>query len=738
MNNTPFARTTDLSIGTVDSVSPSQITVAVDVDAPDSIALNSGTPRPFPRVHGYLLISIDDGAIVGQVESILTERTPFPKRRGLRDFGLVDLPYPHRRLRLNPLGTLRRVGGGGFVFRRGAPALPTVGGSVALPTDAQLKAIVESGRDRRVPIGTSPLAGDADVSVDPDRLFGRHLAVLGNTGSGKSCSVAGLIRWSLLSAKGSHVAQQELGDTEAPVDTRDSSRQPTPTRPNARFIVLDPNGEYSKAFADDGEGVEARVFRVDPGVAETALQVPIWLWNSAEWFSFTQASVKTQQPTLLHALRLARDGHVEPAEDRDHEVRRFLRTLVSTIRIEKNAGTPWGQFPKPKSFFEKIDKWRVTLQKEMNVFEGQRKSALSDFVDELESLCTPRKQPRAIFDFELDEIRTLLRLASRAHATFGGNPDDEKPPDVDAPRPFRAESLLRNVEAVAEMLNVSEHVETLLLRMRALLQDARMIPILADGSDIRLDQWLTDYIGADQANDGCLSVIDLSLVPSNVVHIVTTVIARIVFEALQRHVKLFGRVLPTVLVMEEAHTFIKRYADDVENADAATVCCQTFERIAREGRKFGLGLVLSSQRPAELSPTVLSQCNTFLLHRINNDRDQAIIRRLVPDNLSGLLDELPSLPTQTAIVLGWATEIPILLRMLDLPKSQQPRSDDPDFWSVWTGREDRKTDWLAVAEDWQDRNVESGMDGTGGSSEGESEQDGETPGIEELVDGLPF
>ena len=104
-------------------------------------------------------------------------------------------------------------------------------------------------------------------------------------------------------------------------------------------------------------------------------------------------------------------------------------------------------------------------------------------------------------------------------------------------------------------------------------------------------------------------------------------IARIVFEALQRYVKLNGVALPTVLVMEEAHTFIKRYREEVENQDAAGICCQVFERIAREGRKFGLGLVLSSQRPSELSPTVLSQCNTFILHRISNDRDQDLVHR---------------------------------------------------------------------------------------------------------------
>ena len=161
------------------------------------------------------------------------------------------------------------------------------------------------------------------------------------------------------------------------------------------------------------------------------------------------------------------------------------------------------------------------------------------------------------------------------------------------------------------------------------------------------------------------------------------------------------KVLPTVLVMEEAHTFVRRYKDDVENEDAAAICCKVFERIAREGRKFGLGLVLSSQRPSELSPTVLSQCNTFLLHRISNDSDQDLVHRYVPDNLRGLLRDLPILPSQNAILLGWASELPVIVRMKDLPKEQQPQSDDPDFWKVWTGEDTRDADWKHIADIWQ-------------------------------------
>ncbi|AKS43213.1 ATP-binding protein [Wenzhouxiangella marina] len=685
MSQAPFEQAGSLRIGAVEFVSPDEIKVGLDIEAPESVALNAGGPRPFPRVNGYLLIPVDDAFLVGQVEWMTVERSPFPKRRGMQDFGLVDLPYPLRRLRLNPLGTLRRRSpDGAYDFRRGADALPSIGAAVLLPTEKQLCSIVESGERRRVKIGTSPLAGDAEVSIDPNRLFGRHLAVLGNTGSGKSCSVAGLIRWSL------EQASQARGGG----------------RPNARFIVLDPNGEYARAFSG-AEKIKARIFKVNPAEGEKALKVPLWFWNSAEWCSFTQASARTQRPTLMHALRFVRDGQTEPTPDTSHDMRRFLRTMVTTIRIEQNSGGPWGAFPKPKAFFEKLEKWKSGLESDLSSFAGDPQARLQALVAKIEGLCQPRRVQYPHYDFTRDEVRDLLVAASETHSAFGGTDSDIVPADVDAPRPFEGASLLRAVEAAGELLNVSEHVETLLVRIRALLTDTRLKPIMGSEHDVALDEWLSSYIGSDDTDDGCISVIDLSLVPTEVIHVITAVIARITFESLQRYVKLNGVALPTVLVMEEAHTFIKRYKEDVENQDAASICCQVFERIAREGRKFGLGLVLSSQRPSELSPTVLSQCNTFLLHRISNDRDQELVHRLVPDNLRGLLRELPSLPSQNAILLGWASELPVLVKMNELPKSQQPRSDDPEFWGVWIGEDadgnpvSRSSDWAPIADDWQ-------------------------------------
>jgi len=691
MSQSPFEHAGSLRIGTVDFVSPDEIKVAIEIEAPESVALNAGGPRPFPRVNSYVLIPVDDGFLVGQIEWLTVERSPFPKRKGMQDFGLVDLPYPMRKMSLNPLGTLRKMAFKSneeeeYRFQRGADALPSIGTGVLLPTEKQLRSIVESGERKRVKIGTSPLAGNAKVCIDPDRLFGRHLAVLGNTGSGKSCSVAGLIRWSL------EQAQQE-----------------SDSFPNARFIVLDPNGEYTRAFSDSKAPAKARIFKVTPDTesGEFQLQIPLWFWDSAEWCSFTQASSKTQRPTLIQALRVVKDGQTEPAENKSHDTRRFLRTVLSTIQIEKNIGVPWGAFPKPKLFYQKLEKFKLGLEPELDSLSGEELTALDNLVEYIEELCVPRRIQYADFVFTRQEVDKLLELTSSGHSAFGGNEGDNLPVDVDAPHKFKGDSLLRSVESAAEMLNVSVYAETMLIRIRSLLADTRMKSIIGDTEDLSLHEWLSTYIGEDSAKNGCITVIDLSLVPTEVVHIITAVIARVVFEALQRYRQLNTVTLPTVLVMEEAHIFIKRYNMDAENQDVASVCCQVFERIAREGRKFGLGLVLSSQRPSELSQTVLSQCNTFLLHRISNDRDQELVNKLVPDNLRGLLRELPSLPSQNAILLGWASELPVLVKMNDLPQSQQPHSDDPDFWNVWTGKDvdgksvDRNADWKPIADNWQ-------------------------------------
>ena len=713
MNPSPLEYAESLRIGTVEFVSPNEIKALLDIEAPDSIALNTGTPRPFPRVNSYVLIPSDEGYMVGQVEWLTIERSAYPKRRGMQDFGLVDLPYPTRKMSISPLGTLRKTIDpddmeAHYRFRRGADTFPSVGDSVMLPTQQQLRSIVESGDNRRVKIGTSPLAGNADVCVDPDRLFGRHLAVLGNTGSGKSCSVAGLIRWSLEAA-------QQNGKS-----------------PNARFIILDPNGEYSRAFRNDTDKFKPRLFKVEPKIGEMPLHVPLWFWNSSEWGSFTQATGKTQRPLLRRALREVKAGHTSIIDRNDEEkrlsLRRYLSSNLISIKRDLNIGnikteeTKFGfrlkaikedlesksvEYPDYRNHIKEIDqKIEHTLSLTYKTFKDKGTGEIVEYY-------------RA---FAEEQIKEIIASIAILLDDLGGLVYQEGPSE-DVPISFSGLDLADHLQILSEEQGVTQYLDFLIMRIRTMLADTRMKSIISDDKDITLDQWLTDYIGGNQAENGNLTVIDLSLVPSEIIHIITAVIARIVFDALQRYRKLSyeNKVLPTVLVMEEAHTFIKRYKEDAENHDAASVCCQVFERIAREGRKFGLGLLLSSQRPSELSPTVLSQCNTFLIHRISNDRDQDLVHRFVPDNLKGLLRELPLLPSQNAILLGWASELPVLVRMNDLLEEQRPQSDDPDFWNVWINGKTRDVDWKRIADDWQGRTDNTALSETNGNDDTEHE-----------------
>ncbi|MBR9902717.1 MAG: DUF87 domain-containing protein [Gammaproteobacteria bacterium] len=685
MSSLPIEQGEQLRVGTVDYVSPNEIRAILDNDAPDSVALNAGTPRNFPRVNSYVLISCDNGYLVGQIEWLAVERSPYPKQRDIQDFGLVNLPFPQKKISLNPVGTLKRTsvkGVDAFKFQRGSESFPSIGSAILLPTDLQLRSIIESGSNRRVTIGQSPLANNANVAVDPDRLFGRHIAVLGNTGSGKSCSVAGLIQWSL----------------EAAMDLE--------VKPNARFIVLDPNGEYTRALGPATK-FKGRVFKVEAGNNENQLQVPSWFWNSAEWASFTQASPKAQLPLLKRSLRAMRNEEFELETDSNIEIKRFLGNVLVTLKHDKSSGRPFGGYGPAKGFNETMAKW-------IDSFVAYRdrlgNSKLTPVITVMSQYRENRSEQYATLQATVPEIDGIIDKVTLAFQEFGGNEHDLLPKSEDIPLPFEGNNLVAYLEALAQENGSEQYVEYLISRIRTMLSDTRMKPITNDAEQrVDLAKWLENYIGMDGAgeDDSCVSIIDLSLVPNEITHLVTAVISRVIFESLQRYRRLNNKSLPTVLVAEEAHTFIKRYRDDSENQDVAAVCCQVFEKIAREGRKFGLGMVISSQRPSELSPTVLSQCNTFLLHRISNDKDQEQVYKMVPDNLRGLLRELPSLPSQHAILMGWASELPVLVKMKNLTKEQQPHSDDPDFWDVWTRKDEdgnaveRNVDWDEVVKEWR-------------------------------------
>ncbi|MDD4972088.1 MAG: ATP-binding protein [Paludibacter sp.] len=677
----------NLTIGTVESVSPTEIKVLLEIDAPQSVAINTGVPTHFPKINGYVLIPNEQGAIVGVITWIGIEHSSYPKRNGLKDFDLIDLPFPLRKMSITLLGVLKKKQNNTFEIERGVYSFPSVGDNVILPTNNQLLSIVENS-DGKIEIGKAPVAGNASIKVNPDKLFGRHLAVLGNTGSGKSCSVAGLIRWSL---------------EEAEKHKKDDKKNL-----NSRFIILDPNGEYFDSFNDFGEK-KIKKFRIKLDDTETGfeqLKVPAWMWNSQEWINFSQAAPGAQRPLLLQSLVDLKKG--EQLQNSNFvRLNGFLSSSKNTLLVYLTNLPNTSNYGPFLGFCSFLQNTSTDIDFHLQFIPSDN-LPLTDIYDAmnnqfkriLERRKYEYKGETRFNAFTYEDINSLLDSIESVLTLIKNDETDPSLVNPDMPIKFDLDQLIPYLEQLAQNQggNILQFVQMLSLRMKFLFSDERLHGVVQPEKDITLIEWLNSYIGSNNAENGQITIIDLSLIPSDIIHIVVAVLSRLTFEAIQRYRRINKQELPTVLVLEEAHTFLRESSFNNNNSN---LCLETFERIAREGRKFGLSMVLSSQRPSELSQTVLSQCNTFLLHRIVNDRDQDLVRRLVPDSLSGLLKELPILPSRKAILVGWAFPIPVLVEMNFLEKEHRPRSNDPSFWDVWTGNSEREIDWEKVAKDWQ-------------------------------------
>lgn len=671
-------------IGTVEFVSPREIKVLLEINAPQSTAINTGMPQPFPKVNGFVLIPNEMGALIGMISWIGIEYSPYPKRSGYKDFDLIDLPFPLRKLSLAPLGVLKERGGR-LEVDRGVYSYPSVGDVVVIPNQDELRAIVQNkDGGARVRIGTVPTAGNAPLYIDPDRVFGRHIAILGNTGSGKSCSVAGLLRWSLEEARRNVPEEGKL---------------------NSRFIVLDPNGEYGNCFNDLSTVRRFEVVLNADSLDDNQFQlkVPSWMWNSYEWSSIGQASGKTQRPLLRQTLREVRRGGQLGESDNIAPVRRWLVSLLVSLRDFERQGAAIACWPAKDNLGATLQSGSDSLTEFLAEVDGKPKEELKRIISALNGLLMRKAPNKSGYyqAFSLPDIKPIISILEESQSVFG-TLESYQGPDEDSPVFFETEEFVAHLERLALENNVAQYMDFFMMRVRSIIKDPRIASVIETESkaEVTLEAWLNDYIGSDE-DDGSIIIIDLSLLPSEILFVVVSVLSRIIFEAHQRYRKETGEILPSVLVVEEAHNFIKGYETEGDVITARRLCSQSFEKIAKEGRKFGLGLVVSSQRPSELSPTVLSQCNTFLLHRLVNDKDQEMVRRLVPDNLGGLLNELPILPTQKAILLGWAAPIPVVVEMNTLSEDNLPKSKDPEFWDVWTGKRKRVLEWDKISHNWQ-------------------------------------
>ncbi len=218
-----------------------------------------------------------------------------------------------------------------------------------------------------------------------------------------------------------------------------------------------------------------------------------------------------------------------------------------------------------------------------------------------------------------------------------------------------------------------------LARLEAKLEDRRYGFLFKPPEAAQKYNWLAQQVTrllVSPPRKPGIKIVDFSEVPSDVLPVVTGTFARLLYDV--QFWTMPEKRAPFALICDEAHLYlpVREDSDAVEKQALAT-----FERIAKEGRKYGVSIVAVSQRPSDVSRTILSQCNNFMVLRLTNDRDQSVVKRLMPDSMAGLVDSLPLLDTGEALLLGDSVLLPTRIK-LDEPQIP-PDSATRDFWSDW-------------------------------------------------------
>ena len=244
--------------------------------------------------------------------------------------------------------------------------------------------------------------------------------------------------------------------------------------------------------------------------------------------------------------------------------------------------------------------------------------------------------------------------------------------------------------------NKKEHEDynKVLRKLDSLIKDDRLSFMMKswDGGDDPMPSILAQILGDDAA----VKVVDLSGVPNEVAGTASAAVARTLFSVKIWQSVVEREVSPVVLVCEEAHRYVPNSGEAQYEAAQKAI-----RRIAKEGRKYGIGLFLVSQRPSEVEATVLSQCNSWIVLRITNEADRAHVRGVLPDSMAGLTKMLSGLRRQEAIFVGQAAMLPSRIMIRDLDNDQLPKSSDIDFDKGWQTDGMSEQELKTVSERWR-------------------------------------
>lgn len=393
--------------------------------------------------------------------------------------------------------------------------------------------------------------------------------------------------------------------------------------PSSRIIMLDIHGEYGRALGD-----KANIYKINtgnlPDSKKKELYIPFWALNFDELceVSFGKFDNEKDKNIVLERIQQSKlnslENHPRKGVSKD--------TLSVDTPIPFSINHLWHEF---------------YIETFATYYRGRNGNLIDNLAYELDS--------------EGNELK--------------GIPGKGIPPVF---KNIVTEAGEEKINYLPSSLNIGKQLQLLGAKLRIprydfIFKPGDWTPDETGKVSEDLDSLIKGWIGSDKP----VTILDLSGVPADILLTIIGVLLRIIYEVLfwSRKLSQGGRHRPLLLVMEEAHLYL--------NDEYKSMASKIVQRIIKEGRKYGIGAMIVSQRPSEINSTILSQCGTFFALRLNNSSDRGHIASAISDNLEGLTSMLPILRTGEAIILGESVKLPMRTLIQAPPKDRRPDSQDP-------------------------------------------------------------
>ena len=623
------------SIGKLTSVSQRGIIAEIYSGLGNYISTNDGV-RFVGEVGSYVSIYDVNRTIIGEITGV--EEKP--------QFKNAELNKPNSS-RLATINLVGEIVSERFYF--GVSKMPLVFSDVNIISQNDLRIMLEVTDDETVvdkengktraellKLGTSVIFPDYSVKVNIDKFFGFHFAVFGNTGAGKSNTIATIM--------------QEI------------FRKKDYAAKGAKFVFIDSNGEYAKAFSEISqvnETVQAKEFVAsDDDLVDNRLQIPVWALSADDWAILLHASEKTQIPILKRAIDIAKSFFDETTSNTDVRNHILASSLVGVFCSSDSS---------PSKGDKLISILSTFMTDEISLDTQVGKVQYQDGRERKETDGTLRAAIKVGFGNMLSPETVIKYLQKFIKSDIADSLSSSKAVPYSLQQFSEAVQFATLYEGSISSQRIQEYTSTLVTRLQS-LQDGIQGKILVKTEYDSIDSFIQSVLGIHQIVN-----IDISSLDDASAEVVAKVFAKLLLDYLRKGEKKAD--MPINFVIEEAHRFIRN------ETNYGPLGYNIFERIAKEGRKYGLLLGISSQRPSELSKTVVSQCSNFIIHRVQNPDDLQYISRMVPYVNQGMIDRLTYLQTGHALVFGTAINLPTLTRFDEA--SPKPDSENAKISERW-------------------------------------------------------